>query len=191
MNVISAATKASEIFLSDYVDQNCQILRKWIDEDADSFDWSPHFDIVVRELEGKSEKEVKERQDQVRKLVKAVVHCDITQDPPIECGYDQLYDVVICSLVMEGSARNHDEYVSNVVRLGKLVKPGGLIMIYGIENKVGYYMVGGRKFPNVHVTAEFAVSTLQEAGFVEITVDKCFPAETSDKIFRFIQGTKS
>ena len=190
MNVISAATKASEIVLADYVGKNRKTLQKWLDEDSDAFDWSPEFEFVVRELEKKSEKEVKERQELVRKLAKAVVHCDITQDPPIESGYDQLYDVVVSCLVMEGTARSHDEYVSNASRLGKLVKPGGTIMIYGVENKIGFYMIGGHKFPNVHATAEFAVSAFQEAGFVDITVEKYSPTDDPNRIYRFIKGTK-
>ena len=111
---ISAAAKASEIVLSDYTDPNRRALRQWLDADSAAFDWSPYFSFVVRELEGKGEKEVGEREEQVRKLLKAIVHCDVTQDPPIERGYDQLYDVVTSSLVMESTARNHDEYVANI-----------------------------------------------------------------------------
>ena len=37
-------------------------------------------------LEGKSLQEAEEREERVRRLVKAVVRCDITQDQPIEKG---------------------------------------------------------------------------------------------------------
>ena len=73
---------------------------------------------------------MKERQALVRKLVKAVVHCDIAQEPPIEPGYDKVYDVVISSVVVESAARNLDEYVIYLSRLGGLVKPGGMLMMY-------------------------------------------------------------
>ena len=94
---ISAATKASEIVLSDLSGKNRDALRTWLNGGAGAFDWSPHFKFVVCELEGKSEKEAEEREDQVRKLVKAVVHCDISEEPPIEKGYNCTYDVVISS----------------------------------------------------------------------------------------------
>ena len=61
------------------------------------FDWSPYFSRVVQGVEGKSEKEAVERQELVRRAVKAVVHCDITQNPPIEKGYDQEYDELTMS----------------------------------------------------------------------------------------------
>ena len=188
---ISAATKASQIVLSDFTHSNRNALRQWLAADSAAFDWSPHFKYVVRELEGKSEKEAVERQEQVRKLVKAVVHCDVTQDPPIEQGYDQLYDVVISSLVMESAARNHDEYVANIHRLAKLVKPGGLILYYGVENRLGYYSVGDSKFSNVLTVAEFAASAFQDAGFSNLTVDKFAPSGEPNKVFRFIKGTRS
>ena len=97
LSIISAATKASEIVLSDYTDNNRKFLCQWLDRNSVAFDWSPYFHFVVKELEGKRESEVEERQEQVRKLVKAVVHCDLTQDPPIDRSYDQLYDIVLCT----------------------------------------------------------------------------------------------
>ena len=96
LGAISVAKNASEIVLSDYLDKNRKALQQWLDGDSAAFDWSPHFRFVVRDLEGKGEQEVVERQNLVRKLVKAVVHCNITQDPPIERGYDQLYYLLTC-----------------------------------------------------------------------------------------------
>ena len=146
INVMSAARKASEIILAEYTEQSRKYLHQWLNGDETVFDWSTHSKFVVQELEGKSEKEVKERQDLVRKLVKAVVHCDITQEPPIEPGYDNVYDVVICSLVFEGTAHDSKEYAAYIARVGNLVKNGGTFLIYGVENPFGYYMVGDLKF---------------------------------------------
>ena len=84
---------------------------------------------MVQELEGKGENEVKERHERVHKLVKDVVDCDIRRDPPIQRGYDQPYDVVMCSLVIGNASKDYDEYCSHVTRLGKLVTPGGTLLI--------------------------------------------------------------
>ena len=130
---------------------------------------------------------MKERQDLVRKLVKAVVHCNITQVPPIEPGYDKVYDVVVSSKVVESVARNLDEYVIYLSRLGGLVKPGGMLMMY---NKTGFYNVGGMKFRNLPVPVEFTVSTLKKAGFINIAVDKFFP-DDPNRIFSFLKCERS
>ena len=187
---ISAATKASEIVLSDVSEKNCEALRTWLNGDSGAFDWSPHFKFVVCELEGKSEKEAEEREDQVRKLVKAVVHCDISKDPPIEKGYNCVYDVVISSIAVESAASTVSEYVTYLSRLGTLVKPRGLLMLYTIENKTGIYQVGDHYFCNLPIKAEFSVQTLKEAGFVDLSVDRFFP-DDPNRIFSFVKGTRA
>ena len=96
-----AATKASEIILFDYSPNNRSFLRKLLNSDNRAFDWTPHFNLFVGKLEGKEEEAVAESEEQLRAAVKAVVQCDMTQDPPILDGYDQLYDVVISSLVLD------------------------------------------------------------------------------------------
>ena len=177
--------------LSDYAERNCKALRQWLDSDPAAYDWSSSFKFVVQELEGKDEEEVKKRQDLVRKLVKAVVHCDITQEPPIQSDYDQLYDVVICCLVLEGTASISEEYAANFQRLGKLVKRGGSILIYGIENTSGYYTIGDSKFPNIHVTAESAKKVVEDSGFTDVNVELLHPSKEQHRVYRFIQAIRS
>ena len=190
LSTISAATKASEIVMSDYSDANLQALRLWLHRDTAAFDWSPHFSFVVKELEGKGEEEVVERQEQVRKLVKAVVHCDLTQDPPIDRGYDKLYDVVISSLVVENVANNYDEYKLLISRQGRLVKPGGLLLLYGVENGE-FYKVGDFTFKGFPVTSEMAMNAMKNAGFDHLSVDKfSYTLPTKEyKTFMFVKGT--
>ena len=128
LSTVSAATKASEIVLAEYVESNRKALSHWLSGDLNAFNWSPQFSFVVKNLEGKDDQEVIEREAKVRQLVKAVVFADITKDPPIEKNYYQMYDVVVSSLVMEPVSRDLEEYQLNISRLGKLVKPGGTIL---------------------------------------------------------------
>ena len=123
-----------------------------------------------------------ERQELVRKLVKAVVHSDITQDAPIERGYDQLYDVVIVSLVLEGTSDSIDGYASNASKLGKLVKPGGLILIYGVENKRGFYVVGDESF-QVFMQLLNLPCKPSDSGFFNFTLTSCYLAIIQMHIF--------
>ena len=188
-STISAATKASEIILADYIEDNCFSLRQWLNCDSQAFDWSPYFSYVVETLEEKNDLDGKVRQQQVRGLVKAVVHCDITQDPPIEECHNQLYDVVMCSLVIEGASSTEDDYCSNIKRLGTLVKLGGKIFYYGVENKVGYYTIGDRNFPNVHIDHHFSLRAFENAGF-NVSI-KHAPVWDSNHQFFYIDGTKN
>lgn len=196
LSTITAATKASEIVLSDYSDATCKTIRQWLDRDATAFDWSPHFSFVVRELEGKGEKEVETRQELVRKVVKAVIHCDLTQDPPIEKDYVQLYDVVICSLVLEVAARDHEEFYANAVRVGKLVKPGGLTLIYHAveeeDTSRDFAVVGEKKFHDLWVPVEVVLDAFSRAGFTDLFVASTYQLKGIDRkvTLSFIKGVK-
>ena len=196
---ISSVTKASEIVLSDYTEANRSALRQWLNEDPTAYDWSPYFDYVVRELEGREESEVKERQKMVRNAVKAVVHCDLSQDCPIEEGFDRQYDVVTSSLCVCAAVQTHEEYRQGFAKLGKLVKPGGTMMIYEaerIKNCIGVYPVENTNFRYVGVTSEFAVQALKDAGFTNITVQRTTIApnlrkDSPDRTgYIFLMGTK-
>ena len=57
LTTISAATKASEIVLSDFTAGNCRALHQWLVNDPDAFDWSSFFSYVVKELDGKTDRQ--------------------------------------------------------------------------------------------------------------------------------------
>ena len=186
---ISSATKASDIVLADFCEKNLKFINGWLNYEADAFDWSPYFAYVVQELEGKGEKEAKEREQIVRKLIKVVVPCDINNDPPIEQGFDTLYDVVMCSLVIDGASNTIEEYHRNIARLGQLVKPGGLVFYYGVQNKIGYYTIGERNFPSVYVTDELVLTAFRDAGFHDLSLKQCHVGDPN-YIFRYVTGTR-
>ena len=194
LSCISAAPKASEIILSDYTEDNRQAVQKWLDRDPSAYDWTSYFHYVIRELEGKGDKEIKEREEQIRKLVKAVVPCDIGQDPPIAEEYNQQYDVVFCSLVLECALQTRDDYKAGMIRLGKLIKPGGMLLFFGVERsgEAGFYLVGDRKFRSLGVSSEFAVKAMEDAGLTDVYLDK-IPAKNKDETvvgYIFMKGTK-
>ena len=194
---ISAATKASEIILSDYSELCRTTLRQWLEGDREAFDWSPYFRHVVKELEGKGEEEVAKRQTLVRNLVKAVVKCDITQDPPIEPGYEQPYDVVMSSLCIEAVIKSNDEYQQLLANLVSLVKPGGHLFLYGVDCPFegGYYVVGNETFKGGGPSLEFAMHAMVEC-CMEIVTTKCFKGiykgeeDPTINSFYFIHGKK-
>ena len=201
LTTISAATKASEIVLSDY-SEVCRIaLYQWLAGDSEAFDWSPYFSYVVKELEGNGEgngdEEVAKRQTLVRNLVKAVVKCDLTQNSPIEPGYEQPYDVVISSLCIEAVIKSKDEYQPMLEKLVSLVKPGGHLLLYGVESQggSGYYVVGDETFSSVGRSLKFALHAMAEC-CMEIITTKYFKdvqeVEEDPKVasFYFIHGEK-
>ena len=182
-NVISAASLASEIVLAEYTEEGRTALRRWLDKDPFSFNWSPHFKYIVQTLEGKSLQEAEEREERLRRVVKAVVRCDVTQDRPIEEGYEGPYDVVICCLCLTDACKTKREYQIAVRKLAAITKPGGVLLLYTVESKdpdgsLNSYKIGRTIFQNLPLSQEFVLAALEQSEFSDITVER-FAADPS------------
>ena len=171
---ISAPLQASEIVFADYAKQNRTMLQQWLDNDPEAHDWSSFFKFVVTKLEGKSTEEASSREDQLRKLVKAIVTCDITQDPPIQAGYEGPYDIVVSSLCLEYAFSSLKGYAEGLSRLSKLVKPGGKLCLNSIEGQgvTHAYIMDTQWFYGLNLTAEKLTTMLTEKGFHDIQVTR-------------------
>ena len=172
-HIISAAgiPNVSEIVLAEYTARNREAVQQWLDKDPSAFDWSPHIKHVVKTLESKTEMQVAEREERMHSLIK-VVSCDITEDPPIEKGYEGPYDIVISCLCLETSCNNLDEYRAGIAKLTSLVKPGGFLLIYSIDIQLedgpaGYY-VGQERFESLRVSCDFVDGVLKETSVLSI-----------------------
>ena len=188
---IAAASKPSEIVLAEYAESNRKVLHEWLDEDPAAYDWTPHFNYVVRDLEGKGGEEVAVRQEKVHNIVKAVVHCDLTQDPIIESSYNVSYDVVASSLVLTAASENYEQFVEFMCRLGKLVKTGGSLLLYTVEAFAHLYEVDNYTFKSLHVTIEEVESAMKIAGFGDLHKSETYTPEIeSYSQFYFIGGVK-
>ena len=175
VHAISAAQYASEIVLSDYSDNFRSALQKWVDGDPTAHEWSGYFKYVVEDLEGKTEKEAKERETQLRNAIKAIVPCDITKDPPLPPEYMGHYDVVMTVLCLEAACHTRDAYKAAIGRMYKLLKPGGRMAIYGAEKDMAakrqegaYIVLGNQGYAMLYITADFVEHTLRDAGFSDI-----------------------
>ena len=82
--------------MADLVESCRDTVQLWLDKSPNAHDWTPFFRYVVQTLEGKGEEEIVRREEQLRKAVKAVIYCDLLEDPPVPPGYEgPNYDVVL------------------------------------------------------------------------------------------------
>ena len=201
-NSISAAPHAAEIILSEYTEANRSTLLQWLNSDPNAFDCTHVFKHVVVDLEGKPAKEIQTRADLVRKVVKAVVPCDVTQDPPIPTEYVDEYDIVTEFLCLTAACATKEDYKAALVRLHALLKSGGKIVLYTVHCKDAptnaSYSVGPHNFFELRISEDFIFKSLEEAGFCDVKViawrredlnlpDDMFPDFAS---FSFITASK-
>ena len=173
-NVISAARVASEIVLAEYTEQGRAAVRSWLDNNPNSFNWSPFHKYVVQTLEDGSAEAAEEREKRLRSIVKAVVECDIAQDPPIKDGHQGPYDAVISCLCLATACKTKEEFVRAVHRVSALVKPGGCLLFSMIEPEdttieLHGYPIGDKTYTELAIDRSFVESTFKN-DFQEVTV---------------------
>ena len=200
---ISAAPYASEIVLSDFAETNREALLQWLKNDPKAFDWTPFIKHVVVDLEGKSEEEVPIRAELVRKVIKAVVPCDVHSDPPIPTQYVNQYDIITEFSCLPAACTTKEEYLAALFRLCALVKPGGMIVLCEREGKDSptrmTYRVGTQTFSGALFPKEVVSMMLKQAGFCDMKiVSKAsheFPTQINNKDdyvgFNFITACKA
>ena len=173
-NAISAAPYASEIVLSEYTEANRKALLQWLNNDPKAHDWTPFFKHVVVDLEGKSEEEVPIRAELVRKVIKAVVPCDVHSDPPIPTQYVNQYDIVTDILCLPAACATKEDYLAGLVKLCALLKPGGKVVLFVGEAKesatLSSYPVGSQNFSSILLSKETISVLLKRAGFCNVTI---------------------
>ena len=173
-HVISAAgIIATEITLAEFTDGCRKALQLWLDKDPSAWDWMPHIKYVVQTLEGNEDEcEITQREENLRKSIKAVVPCDIRQDPPIaEAFAGPQYDIVMSVLCLEGACETRDDYKGAVRKLTSLIKPGGYLLLYcslKTTEHYGHYHIGGNKFTFLGVSLEFVLESLKDGGLSDV-----------------------
>ena len=171
-NTISAAPYAAEIVLSEYTEANRSTLLQWLNNDPNAFDWAHVFKHIVVDLEAKTEEEVPIRAELVRKVIKAVVPCDVNQDPPIPTEHVDQYDIVTDLLCLVSACATTEDYTAALVRLHALLKAGGKIVLYTPEYKEALipasYPVGPHNFFALRLSRDVIFKSLEHAGFYDV-----------------------
>jgi len=171
-HAISAAPYASEIVLSEYTEANRKELLQWLKNDPKAYDWTPFFKHVVVDLEGKSEEEVPVRAELVRKVIKAVVPCDVRHDPPIPAHFVGQYDIITDFFCLSAACATKEDYLAGLVKLCALLKPGGKIVLCLGEGKdsSSSYAVGSLNFSSLLLSKESVCVLLKQAGFCDVKI---------------------
>ena len=195
-NVISASLYASSVVLAEYTPQSRALIEQWLKRDETFFfDWSPHFKYIVQTLEGRSEAEAKEREETLRQKIKAVVPCNLTQDPPLPKEHTGPYDILISCLVIDVTATSIEEYEDQWKKFSLLVKKGGyLLIVVGTSSTdekfcFDHYTLKGKNFNVLLPSQQYLFSLLKKFGFsIDNTAEH--PSDIPTSTFNFISAKK-
>lgn len=174
-NIISAVGLVDldvQCTLAEFTENSRIALHQWLDGEPTAWNWTPYFKYIVQILEGKEDEDVMKREASLRKAVKRIVPCDITQDPPIATSFIGPYDIVLSMLCIENGCLTLEDYRAAIGKIAGLIKAGGTLLLYStVRNKegLGYYHVGNTKYVQVALPLHFVETSLIEAGFIDIT----------------------
>uniref|UniRef100_A0A670JXF7 Nicotinamide N-methyltransferase-like n=1 Tax=Podarcis muralis TaxID=64176 RepID=A0A670JXF7_PODMU len=188
---LSACESFGEIIATDYCEQNWEEMQRWLRKEPGAFDWSPVVKYVC-ELEGNREK-WEEKEEKVRRAIKQVLKCDVTQASPLGPVALPPADCLLSSLCLEGACKDLPTYRSALKNISSLVKPGGHLILGSVLEET-YYKVGQQPFSGLYLEWASVEEALKEAGFAvklfkETKIDLPL-SETDAKAFGIVVAQK-
>ncbi|KAK3593402.1 hypothetical protein CHS0354_021981 [Potamilus streckersoni] len=162
-----AAPWFEEITLSDFAHINLEFLQKWKEGEIS------HMDPVFEYLVEKNEKgmDVDKRQDELRRKIKHIVHCDVTLPNPIAATPVDgvVFDAITSSLCLEAASVTLDDYAKTVQNLSSLLKPGGHLVIIGVLEET-FYRIGDVRFKCTYISKNQVQDIYKKEGFEIISL---------------------
>ena len=123
------------------------------------------MEYVVRDLEGdNAEDAIKTRERLIRKKIKNVIPCDVTQPQFFGEEFQTCqYDIVQTSLCLECALESREAYRQAIVKLASYVKPGGFLQILSSVGAT-WYTCSDRKIYALDLSEEDAPEAIKLAG---------------------------
>lgn len=183
--LLSASRQARSIVFSDFLDTTLAEVREWLSEGPRAFDWTPYL-ARVAELEGSGDGGIPALAARLRSVVRRLVHCDLTADPPLAPDDTTEYDVVSSAFCLEGISQDRRLFSDFLKRVGTLLRPGGRLVATVVRESEAY-KVGPRVFPACFLDEGALVRALERAGFCDVRIRS--RATSEDHGYTGIMGT--
>ena len=169
--LIASAEKATRYVHADYAKNNRTAVERWWLKDPAGFNWRESIRYYLR-IEGKegTDEEVVEREDLMRKALRAVVHCDLLADKIVPPGYEGPYDIVSCLSCLECVCTSVESLGEAIRKLSLLVKSGGYLMLQFTAVREDYIISEEEQIRQggvgiVHTSVRYAEAKNEFAGF--------------------------
>ena len=171
-NYISAAPYVAEIVHSAYIEEERRELELWVSDSDGAHNWNPYIQHAVSVIEGQEgETAWKERAALLRSKIK-VVSCNVYDEHPIDLSKEESRFSIICtSFALEAACKTYAEFKSVVQKLVKLLRLGGYIIIFFVEDGTFYYE-GEKKFAMLPVSLAQVQEAVEEAGCVVLMSER-------------------
>jgi hypothetical protein len=163
--LISAAKYPVSIDFSDYLDENLNEVRAWLEEKPEMFLWDQFVRYALkREGECGDRRAIEQRKRLIRNKVQRLIYCDAKKTDPLGAWRRSPYDIVSVNFVLESITTDMAEWDLLVDNVAPLVRPQGYLLMCAIMGAT-YYRVGEHFFPAVPITPEIMEIKLTQQHF--------------------------
>ncbi|MDM8530693.1 guanitoxin biosynthesis pre-guanitoxin forming N-methyltransferase GntF [Anaerolineales bacterium HSG25] len=158
------APQSREIHMCDYVPASLDVLRSWVDDSPEAFNWTPYIKMILKEEgEAITPNTVAQRIAEMRRKITNLMRCNALLENPLGDNRIQ-YDLVVTQSVTESVASNLSEWIQVMRNISTLVSPGGWLLIGVTTDTQGYY-VKEKFFSCVDLTNEDIRRGYMENGY--------------------------
>ncbi|XP_077314080.1 nicotinamide N-methyltransferase-like [Lithobates pipiens] len=156
-----ASNSFKKIVLLKFQEKCIMELNRWLHDRTGAYDWS-HISSAAAALEGMRD-QLQEKEMRLRWSIKQILKCDFEQENITSPVLLPLADCIISMWILEVISKNEDEYMKNLEKTIKLLKPGGqLLLIAGIDTT--YWFAGAERFHCFKFNEEFVKNAFGKVG---------------------------
>ncbi|XP_073459512.1 nicotinamide N-methyltransferase-like [Aquarana catesbeiana] len=138
-------------------------LNRWLHDRTGAYDWS-HTSSVAAELEGMRD-QIQETEMCLRSSIKQILKCDFEQEKVTFPVLLPLADCIISACILTMISKNEDEYMKNLEKTIKLLKPGGQLLLISLVDAT-YWVAGAERFHCFKCNEEFVKNAFGKVGLV-------------------------
>ncbi|KAM5163609.1 indolethylamine N-methyltransferase-like [Mantella aurantiaca] len=166
-HLYSAPNSFQDIIVLKSNEKCIMALSRWLHDRTGVYDWM-HTSAAAAELEGNRDQHQK-KESRLKSSIKQILKCDFEEEnitSPVELP---LADCVLCVFILNAICKNEDEYMRNLEKILKLLKPGGQLLLFSVLDAT-YLTVGGERFHGFTHDEDFVKNILSKLGLV---IDYC------------------
>ncbi|XP_040182235.1 indolethylamine N-methyltransferase-like [Rana temporaria] len=166
-HLYSASNFFKKMILLKFQERCIMELNRWLHDRTGAYDWS-HTSSAAAELEGTRD-QLQEKEMRLRSSIKQILKCDFEEENITSPVLLPLADCIISAVILEVISKNEDEYMKNLEKIIKLLKPGGQLLLIAILDAT-YWTAGTERFHSFKCNEEFVKNAFGKVG---LAIDYC------------------
>ncbi|KAM5126461.1 indolethylamine N-methyltransferase-like [Mantella aurantiaca] len=166
-HLYSASNSFQEMIVLKSNENSVMELSRWLHDRTGAYDWT-HTSSAAADLEGNRDQH-QEKESRLKSSIKQILKCDFEEEnitSPVELP---LADCVLCVWILNVICKNEDDYMRNMEKILKLLKPGGHLLLFTTIDTT-FVTVRGERFHVFTHDESFVKNTLSKLGLV---IDYC------------------